>query len=168
MYKTSCLLVVAAAIAVGCTRAAEDGNALASAGASAATKVQALSKSVPKGWMEDFAAAKEKAAKEKKKILVAFSGSDWCHWCVKMDHDVYSRPDFVSKASKDYVLVMIDNPQDRSVLSPLAASQNDALTGKYGIQGFPSTLVLDAKGEVLKRLSGYKPSPEELLKALAE
>ena len=168
MRKISFSLVVLAIVAAGCSRVAEDTGAGASAGEAPAAKSQELSKSVPKGWMEDFAAAKEKAAKENKKILMAFSGSDWCHWCVKMDRDVYSQSDFVSKASRDYVLVMIDNPQNRGILSPLAASQNDALTGKYGIQGFPSTLVVDAKGEVVKRISGYKPSPEAMLKALAE
>ena len=69
------------------------------------------------------------------------------------------------KAKKDYVLVMIDNPQDTSILSPLAAAQNGRLTREFGIRGFPSTLVLDAEGKVLKRLSGYKGSPEALFEA---
>ena len=47
-----------------------------------------VSKSVPKGWSEDFAAAQKTAEKEKKLILLAFSGSDWCGWCVKMDKEV--------------------------------------------------------------------------------
>src|SRR5262245_57450056 len=32
-------------------------------------------------WLQDFAAAKEKAARENKDILLSFEGSDWCIWC---------------------------------------------------------------------------------------
>ena len=48
-----------------------------------------LSESVPKGWGEDYAAACETAKKENKLILLAFSGSDWCGWCMKMEKDIY-------------------------------------------------------------------------------
>ena len=163
MKMIRCSAVLAAAVlAVGCS-CAEDSKPAAPAAPVASAK---LSKSVPKGWGEDLAAAKAQAAKEGKKILMAFSGSDWCGWCVRMDRDVYSKPEFIEKAKKDYVLVMIDNPQDTSILSPLAAAQNGRLTREFGIRGFPSTLVLDAEGKVLKRLSGYKGSPEALFEAL--
>ncbi len=160
-------LLAVAISGVGCSPAGEKPAASAPASAPAASAA-ALSKSVPKGWIEDFAAAKAQAAKEGKKIFMAFSGSDWCGWCVKMDKDVYSKPEFVEKAKKDYVLVMIDCPQDSSILSPLAAGQNRRLTSEYGIRGFPSTLVLDAEGKVLKRLAGYRDSPDALFAALAE
>ena len=159
----SLLFAAVAVAAVGCSRAADTQSAPTGKPAAAVSK---MSKSVPKGWGEDFAAAKAQAAKEGKKILMAFSGSDWCGWCVKMDKDVYSKPEFVNKAKKCYVLVMIDNPQDSSILSPLAAGQNRKLTSEYGIRGFPSTLVLDAEGKVLKRLSGYRNSPDALFAAL--
>lgn len=169
MKTTYCMMIALAVAAVGCTRAAEDGKAADSGKPVAvAEKATKMSKSVPKGWIEDFAAAKAQAAKENKKILMAFSGSDWCPWCVKMEKDVYSQRDFIDKASKDFVLVMIDNPQDRSILSSLAATQNEALARQYGISGFPSTLVLDANGKVLESFSGYHAGgPESMLKAIS-
>lgn len=116
----------------------------------------ALSKSVPAGWMEDFSAAKAKAAAEGKFLLMAFSGSDWCHWCVKMEKDVYSKPDFIKEASKQFILVMIDNPRDSSILSPLAQTQNSKLTSQFEIRGFPTTLVAYPDGTEVKRFSGYR------------
>ena len=83
-----------------------------------------LSKSVPKGWDEDFEAGKATAEKSGKLILLAFSGSDWCGWCVKMEKEIYSDKKFISEAKKKFVLLMIDNPQNKSILSPLAAKQN--------------------------------------------
>ena len=80
-----------------------------------------LSKSVPKGWDEDFEAGKATAEKSGKLILLAFSGSDWCGWCVKMEKEIYSDKNFIAAAKKKFVLLMIDSPRDKSILSPLAA-----------------------------------------------
>ena len=51
-------------------------------------------------WMTDFKAAKELAAKENKVLLVDFSGSDWCGWCVKMEKEIYSQKKFINEAKK--------------------------------------------------------------------
>ena len=115
-----------------------------------------MSKSVPKGWSEDFAAAQERAGKEGKLILLAFSGSDWCGWCVKMEKDIYSNKKFLKKAGEDYVLVMIDSPRNKDILSKLAKKQNPELVRKYGIRGYPSTIVVRPDGEEVRRFGGYQ------------
>ena len=35
-------------------------------------------------WQTDFQAAQAKAKAQKKILLVAFTGSDWCPWCKKL------------------------------------------------------------------------------------
>lgn len=117
-----------------------------------------LSKSVPKGWGEDFEEGKALAEKNRKLILLAFSGSDWCGWCVKMEKEIYSDKKFISEAKKRYVLLMIDNPRDEGILSPLAKKQNRELTSKYGIRGFPSTVIVRPSGEEVRRFGGYQRS----------
>ena len=72
-----------------------------------------VSRSVPKGWIEDVAKARAKAAKEGKFVFMAFSGSDWCGYCIRMEAEVFSQHAFIRQASKKYVLVMIDNPRKR-------------------------------------------------------
>lgn len=165
-------MMIAAAM-LGCSQEPVESKAAGSAADSiAGSSVNAsagaveMSKSVPKGWIEDFAAAKQQAAKEKKRIVLAFSGSDWCPWCVKMERDVYSKSEFIDAASRSFVLVMIDCPSDKSILSPLAAAQNQRLAEEYGISGFPSTLVVDADGREVKRFSGYRPTPQAALDEL--
>ena len=84
-----------------------------------------VSSSVPNGWIEDFKAAKKEAAASGKYILLAFSGSDWCGWCKKLEKEVFSQSEFVRDAQKAFVLTMIDNPRDKSILSKVAERQNN-------------------------------------------
>ena len=128
-----------------------------------------VSKSVPKGWSEDFAAAQQTAKKENKLILLAFSGSDWCGWCVKMDKEVYSDKKFIQKAKEKFVLVMIDTPRNKEILTKLAQRQNPTLTAKYSVRGFPCSVVVKPDGEEVKRFGGYqKGGPEAFLEKLNE
>lgn len=134
---------------------------------SAAVSAAALSSSVPAGWGEDFAAARKSASANGKYILLAFSGSDWCPWCVKMDKDVYSVKSFVNGAKKDFELVMIDMPGDQSILSPLAKAQNRGLLQKYGVRGFPCSVLVHPNGDEVERFPGYRSEgPEAFLKEL--
>ena len=139
---------------------------VAAAASSYAAKV---SKSVPKGWSEDFAAAQQTAQKENKLILLAFSGSDWCGWCVKMDKEVYSDKKFIQKAKEKFVLVMIDTPRNKEILTKLAQRQNPTLTAKYSVRGFPCSVVVKPNGDEVKRFGGYqKGGPEAFLEKLNE
>ena len=138
-------------------------------GTCVAASAAKLSKSVPSGWGEDFAAAQKAAAAGDKYILLAFSGSDWCGWCVKMDKDIYSDKKFIRSAKKDFELVLIDSPQDKSILSPLAKKQNPGLLKKYGIRGFPCSILVHPDGTEAKRFGGYqRGGPEAFLQALKD
>ena len=97
-------------------------------------------------WLTDFDAAKAKAAEEGKDLLVDFSGSDWCYWCKRLDGEVFSKPGFVDEVDKDFVLVKIDFPQDKSRQSRQLQAQNDRLIRIYRIEGFPTVILMRADG----------------------
>jgi protein disulfide-isomerase len=140
---------------------------LAAAVAAIAGTVSAAT-STPAGWTDDFEAAKKQAAAENKLLLVDFSGSDWCGWCKKLDKEVFAKPEFLEGAKKDFVLVMVDSPSDKKLLSEKAAEQNPKLVEKYDVHGFPTVLVMDADGTVLEK-TGYRDGgPEKYLEHLAE
>ena len=139
------------------------------ASACVAVSAAQLSKSVPSGWNEDLAAAQKAAAAGDKFVLIAFSGSDWCPWCVKMEKDVYATKAFVDGAKKDFELVMVDSPQDESILSPLAKKQNPELLKKYRIRGFPCSVLVHPDGTEARRFEGYqRGGPEAFLKELKD
>ena len=122
--------------------------------------------STPVGWTDDYDAALKRAAAEKKLVLADFSGSDWCGWCKKLDQEVFDTEVFRSAATNEYVLLMIDSPQDQDLLSEKAKEQNPKLVEKYKVRGFPSVLVLDAKGKVVFQCGYEKGGPKKYLKML--
>ena len=105
-------------------------------------------------WMTDFAAAKAKAKAEKKDLLVDFTGSDWCGWCIKLDKEVFSQEAFQNYAAEALVLVELDFPRGKDQSAELKA-QNKALAEKYGIRGFPTILILSPEGELIEK-TGYR------------
>lgn len=119
-------------------------------------------------WLTDFAAAKTKAAAEGKDILINFSGSDWCGWCIKLDEEVLSKDYFKINAPKYFVLVNADFPNDKSKISPETQKQNEALMKEFGIQGFPTVLLLDAEGKPYVGTGYQDGGPEKYIQHLMQ
>ena len=45
-------------------------------------------------WLTDYKKATAQAEEEDKPILVDFTGSDWCGWCIRLDKEVFSKDAF--------------------------------------------------------------------------
>ena len=118
--------------------------------ASATTSLRAAELS----WQTDFAKASQQAAQEHKYILLDFTGSDWCPWCIKMDKEVFDQSQFSDFALKNLVLVKLDFPR-KAAQSAAEKNQNKELATKYGIEGFPTYVLLDPSGKEVRRQVGY-------------
>ncbi len=108
-------------------------------------------------WMTDLEAAKAKAAAENKAVLVDFTGSDWCGWCIRLRKQVLDTPAFEAYARDKFVLMEVDVPQNPKFDAALRA-RNEKLCEQYGVQGFPTIMVLTPQGDVVGGFSGFKPS----------
>jgi thioredoxin-related protein len=106
-------------------------------------------------WITNLPAALKEARASGRKVLVDFSGSDWCGWCIKLDKEVFSKTAFKDFAKKNLVLVIIDFPRSKSQSSAVKAA-NRQLVQKYGVRGYPTVLLLDGHGKVLLK-TGYRP-----------
>ncbi|MBV8277752.1 MAG: thioredoxin fold domain-containing protein [Verrucomicrobia bacterium] len=105
-------------------------------------------------WQTDFTQASQQAAQEHKYILLDFTGSDWCPWCIKMDKEVFNQSQFSDFALKNLVLVKVDFPR-KAAQSPAEKSQNQDLAKKYAIEGLPTYVLLDSSGKEVRRQVGY-------------
>ena len=98
-------------------------------------------------WQTDMAIATELSLKEKKPLLLFFTGSDWCGWCIKLQRDVLKTTEFANWATQNVILVELDfprsKPQDNNI-----KMQNQQLAQTFGIQGYPTVwFVNPVKGE---------------------
>ena len=111
------------------------------------------------GWMTDFEAAKVKAKAENKPMLLDFTGSDWCVWCIKLDKEVFGEAAFKDYAAAELVLVELDFPEGKGQSAQLKA-QNEALAKQYGVLRFPTILLLSPDGELIEKTT-YQPGGPE-------
>ena len=111
-------------------------------------------------WSTDFVKASAKAKAEGKYLLIDFSGSDWCGWCVKLDKEVFSKNTFKKYAKDNLVLVMADFPRDKSKQSAGLQKQNQALAKKFKVRGFPTVFILNPDGKTINK-TGYQAGGPE-------
>ena len=118
-------------------------------------------------WLTDLDAAKAQAVKDNKPVLVDFTGSDWCPPCIQLHKVVFESAEFAAVASK-YVLVELDYPR-KTPQAPELKAKNAELSKKFGISGFPTVLLIDAKsGEVFGKTVGFGgQTAKEYLEKLA-
>jgi len=106
------------------------------------------------GWTTNYAKALEESQTENKPLLLDFTGSDWCEWCMKMDHETLDTGEFHDFANQNLVLVKVDFPQAKPQSDQLKA-QNQMLKDKYKISGYPTYVLIGPKGKVRGRQVGY-------------
>jgi len=88
-------------------------------------------------WHTDVNKASDLAIKNQKPILLFFTGSDWCGWCIKLQTEVFKTPEFIKWASENVILVELDFPR-RKQLAPELAQQNRNFEQMFGIRGYPT------------------------------
>lgn len=95
-------------------------------------------------WETDINKAISVSNKTKKPMLLFFTGSDWCGWCIRLQKEVLKTPEFAKWAKTNVVLVELDYPRAKQQ-SDLIKKQNDGLQQTFGIQGFPTVWFATAK-----------------------
>ncbi len=114
----------------------------------------AVSARADSAWGTDYKKAQEQAKASHKLVLLDFTGSDWCGYCIQLDRAILSQPEFKDYATKNLVLVEIDFPRRKS-LSIETRKQNQELAERYQIEGFPTLVVLNGEGKTVWRYDGF-------------
>ncbi len=101
-------------------------------------------------------------------MLIDFTGSDWCGWCIKFKKEVLDTDEFKAYAAKNVVLVELDFPKKKEQSDELKKA-NKALKAEYKVQGFPSLVILDKNGKEIGRQVGFaKGGPQAFIAKLEE
>lgn len=107
----------------------------------------------PGAWTMDYKAALQLAEKKSLPIMLNFTGSDWCGWCIRMDRGVFAKKEWTAFARENLVLVTLDFPRGKNKVPEKYEARNRQLQRKYGVRGYPSYILIDVDGKtVLRRL----------------
>ena len=105
-------------------------------------------------WSTDFSRTLAQARADGKMVLLDFTGSDWCPWCIKFDHEVLETDQFATYARNKLELVLVDflrtRPQDDAL-----KQANRALADQYHVTGYPTLVLVNSAGNELGRQVGY-------------
>jgi thioredoxin-related protein len=116
-------------------------------------------------WVTDYKQAQQQAKANNKLLLINFTGSDWCGWCIRLQREVFSKPEFQEYAGKNLVLMEVDFPRGKEQTQDLRL-QNQNLAQQYNIEGFPTIIVLNAEGKIVGALGYMQGGPNAFISEL--
>ncbi len=97
-------------------------------------------------WYTDLNEASKTSTKTNKPLMLFFTGSDWCVWCVRLQKEVFLTDDFKKWAAENVILVDVDFPKDKSKQSIELQNQNNLLARQYEVRGYPTVWFVAAAG----------------------
>ncbi|WP_298881168.1 thioredoxin family protein [uncultured Polaribacter sp.] len=103
-------------------------------------------------WVTSYKVALKKSKKEKKPVLIYFTGSDWCGPCKVLDKNLFHTDKFKAIADKDLILYEADTPRNKDIVSPEKLEITNDLKRKYKVRSFPTLVFVNHKGKMI----GYK------------
>lgn len=95
-------------------------------------------------WQQTLQTAKQMAAQSHRLVLIHFWGPS-CGACIRMDQEVFSRPDVAAAVDANYVAVKLN-----AEWFPTTARQ-------YGVTALPTDLVISSQGQLIEKLVGFRP-----------
>ena len=143
MLITAMLSLFVMTALVNCTKKAEE--------SAPAVKEEAAAEL---NWITNLEEGIERAKHENKTVLVNFTGSDWCGWCIKLKAEVFSKKEFIDYANSSLVMVELDFPQ-RIEQTQEVKDYNRKTLEKYGVRGFPTIILINGEGKEIGR-TGYQ------------
>ena len=119
-------------------------------------------------WETNWKVATQKSKKNNQKLILVFSGSDWCIPCIKLEKEIWEAESFKAYALENYVLLRADFPKrKKNALSKEKQTHNDKLAERFNAAGyFPLVVVISPEEKVLGQLGYEKSTPEKYIELI--
>ncbi len=96
-------------------------------------------------------------AKSQNKVVLVDVYTTWCHWCKKLDADVYPTPE-VQKAIHTYFTAVKVNAESNAMHTFDGKQVTERqLATEWNVTGYPTILFLTPAGKVIGAQPGYMP-----------
>lgn len=106
-------------------------------------------------WYSEYDQALAAAKEEGKNIFVLITAPSWCGWCVRLEDNVLSKPEFQTYLSEHYIPLML--------LDVVDGRRNPELR-HFDFGGYPSVFLYDADGLYIDNI--YTQSLETMMESL--
>lgn len=116
-------------------------------------------------WLVNVEYAKKIAAEKNIKLLLFFTGSDWCGWCKRLHSEVLDDEEFQKELVKLFVPVKLDFPS-RIKFPEAVKKAYDEEMKRYGIRGFPTLIIAEADGTPIAGCGYQAGGPEPYMSML--
>ena len=100
------------------------------------------------GWEHGLAAA-QKRARAEKKIIFMDLWAEWCGPCQYLQKTVFPTPTAQAALAKVVPLSVMVETRDRTI-----SAEGKKLAAQFNLSGYPTLVMLDADGKVLRRVEG--------------
>ena len=111
-----------------------------------------------------LAASEDLARSSRRPVLYNFT-ADWCGPCKRLERDYFADASSARWLGKEFVPVRVVDREREEGRNPDDVEQ---LQARYGVQAFPTLIVVGPDGAVLARLEGYGGGPREISRRLGE
>lgn len=118
-------------------------------------------------WLTNMEKAATIAKDSDKPILINFTGSDWCGWCIRLTNEVFAKDSFKKYADENLVLVKLDFPSKIKQTDETKA-YNEKWLQKFGVRGFPTILLVDKDFNLINKTGYQQGGPEAYIKHLKQ
>ncbi len=96
-------------------------------------------------WGKSLVATND-PAKALGKYVLADVYTDWCSWCKKLDHEVFTDQALVKYLNKEFICVKL-NATD--------ADEGSTVASSFGVHSYPCALVFSPDGELIGEVNGF-------------
>ncbi len=105
-------------------------------------------------WITDYDLAVQYAQSSGLPIMINFTGSDWCIWCIRLKDEVFNKKGFQDYAKENLILLELDFP--RNIQQTEAMKQANAkLRDRFNVRGYPTIVLMDKDQKEIAR-TGYQ------------
>ncbi len=109
---------------------------------------------------KDVDKAKAAAKEQKKPVFLLFTGTEWCHWCQKLEAEVLTKKEFKDYAQASMITCVLDFP------SAGAPKKFQGWQKDYKVSGFPTVIILDSEGKQIGQTGYQAGGPEKYVESL--
>ncbi len=114
---------------------------------------KALYPESPLKWY-DFNTGQIEAKKENKYIMIDMYAV-WCGWCKVMDKETFSNKNVSELLKKNFIAVRVDMDSRDMINYKGYKLRPGEFSRLFGVQGLPSVVFLDSKGEYVDKVPGF-------------